>query len=336
MLEKPPIEDEKIIACLKDTYDLTVTEIEFLPIGHDSYAGVYRVRANGQVYFLKVKSVAVNILSVMLPRYLKERGFEQIVAPLPTITYGIWGKVDDFTLLLYPFIEGHSGMKAGLSDAQWIAFGAILKRLHSTQLPAGLLSRMPKEGFIPSPRWSAAAKQIQATVLDRVYENPIEAQLAVFWRERHQEIGRIMDRAEELGRMLQRKSLDFVLCHADIHTNNLLIDMQGKLFVVDWDQPILAPKECDLLFVMVGAFVSDERHEELFFQGYGKVDIDPLVMTYYQYARVIEDLGSFGEQVFFMDGTDESKLDALHWVNVMFGPGNIVASAYKWEQALSI
>jgi spectinomycin phosphotransferase len=331
VLEKPPIEDEKIVACLKNTYGITVTEIEFLPIGHDSYAGVYRVQANGQVYFLKVKSDVVNILSVMLPRYLKEHGFEQIVAPLPTITHELWGKVNDFTLLLYPFIEGQSGMRVGLSDPQWIEFGAILKRLHSTQLPRGLLSRIPKEGFIPSPRWSAVVKQLQATVQTQTYDHLVEKELAAFWREKHQEIGAIMDRAEELGRVLQRKSLDFVLCHADIHTNNLLIDTQGKLFVVDWDQPILAPKECDLLFVTVGAFVSDERHEELFFQGYGKVDIDPLVMTYYQYTRAVEDLGSFGEQVFLMASTDESKRDALRWVKVMFGPGNTVESAYKWD-----
>lgn len=48
MLDKPPLSDEKISACLLDSYGLTVTGIEFLPIGHDSYAGVYRVQANEQ------------------------------------------------------------------------------------------------------------------------------------------------------------------------------------------------------------------------------------------------------------------------------------------------
>jgi spectinomycin phosphotransferase len=86
--------------------------------------------------------------------------------------------------------------------------------------------------------------------------------------------------------LLQDKSLDFVLCHADIHTANLLLDGQGRLFVVDWDQPILAPRERDLMFVTVGGFVTEERAETLFFQGYGKTEVDPLTMAYYRYGVV--------------------------------------------------
>lgn len=44
-------------------------------------------------------------------------------------------------------------------------------------------------------------------------------------------------------------ALDFVLCHADFHDANLLIDPTGRLFIVDWDEIILAPKERDLVFV---------------------------------------------------------------------------------------
>src|SRR5258708_39118011 len=127
MLEKPPLEDEKIVACLKHSYGLNANEIEFLPLGHDSYAGVYRVHGNGQTYFLKVKRDTVDELSVSLPRYLKDQGIEQVVAPLPTITQELWGRVEDFSLILYPFIEGKSGMAVGLSHMQWIKFCAVLK-----------------------------------------------------------------------------------------------------------------------------------------------------------------------------------------------------------------
>src|SRR5215813_10637429 len=100
MLEKPPVEDEKIAACLSTTYGVTATELEFLPLGYDSNASVYRVRANDQTYFLKVKQDSVNELSVSIPRFLKEHGIEQAVAPLPTVTGVLWGKVDQYTLLV--------------------------------------------------------------------------------------------------------------------------------------------------------------------------------------------------------------------------------------------
>ncbi|HEX2905541.1 MAG TPA: hypothetical protein VHO69_01675, partial [Phototrophicaceae bacterium] len=79
MLEKLPITDEQIRACLQETYGLTVTEIEFLPLGYDAAASVYRVWADSQPYFLKVKAEAVNELSVRLPRYLQQHGLAQVV-----------------------------------------------------------------------------------------------------------------------------------------------------------------------------------------------------------------------------------------------------------------
>jgi spectinomycin phosphotransferase len=336
MLEKPRLEDERIIACLRKSYGLAVTEIEFLPRGYDSYAGVYRVQANGQFYFLKVKSDPVDELSVRLPRYLQEQGVEQVVAPLPTITQELWGKVDHFTLILYPFIEGESGGEVGLSDNQWIEFGAVLKRLHATRLPPELLDRVSKETFVPHPKWMAVVRQLQAAVGNRVYENLFEKQLAAFWKDHRHEIGAIVDRAEQLGRMLQDKPLAFVLCHADIHTANLLLDGQGRLFVVDWDQPILAPRERDLMFVTVGGFVTEERAETLFFQGYGKTEVDPLTMAYYRYERVMEDLAGFGEQALLLDASDETKQDSVEWFMAQFEPGNTLEAARKLDHVLSM
>ncbi len=335
MLEKPRLEDEKIFACLKNSYALDVTALEFLPLGYDSYAGVYRVQANEQTYFLKVKGDTVDELSVRLPRYLKEQGIEQIVAPLPTMRQEPWSQIDHFTLILYPFIDGQNGVTVGLSGSQWIEFGAVLKKLHAMRLPPNLLNRMPKETFIPHPKWNAVVRQLQATVGTRAYDNPVERQFAMFWEDKAQEIGRIVDRAEQLGRMLQAKPLDFVVCHADIHTGNLLLDSHDKLFVVDWDQPILAPRERDLMFVMVGGFAPGPREKTLFFRGYGKTDVDRLALAYYAYERAMEDLGGFGEHVLLMDTGDEAKQESVKWCMKMFEPGNIVEAAHRLDQALN-
>ncbi len=113
-----------------------------------------------------------------------------------------------------------------------------------------------------------------------------ETQFAAFWQERREEIARITDRCEELGSLLrgnrgsllQKTSPLFIPCHADIHTANLLVDPQGGLHIVDWDQPILAPQERDLMFVVGG----HSPEEAAFFQGYGEVAIDPLALAYYR------------------------------------------------------
>jgi len=337
MLDKPPLKDERIIACLKTSYGLTVSVLEFLPLGYDANAGVYRVDAAGQSYFLKVKRDTVSELSIRLPRFLNEQGMATVVAPLPTVTQALWGTVDQFTLILYPFIDGTSGWGADLTGDQWAAFGADLKHLHSTHLPPDLLRLVPKETFVPPAKHTAIISQLQAAIGTRRYHNPVQRELAAFWIDHRDDITLIVDRVAQLGRGLQARSsaLEYVLCHADSHAGNLLIDAQGTLFIVDWDQPVLAPRERDLMFVTVGGFMTDPRAETSFFRGYGPAVIDPLTMTYYRYERVMEDLAEFAAQVFSDDTSDETKQDSVRWFMVQFEPGSVLEAARTLDRELS-
>jgi len=339
MREKPNLEGNQIIACLRDQYGVSAVSIEFLPIGYDSYAATYHVIAqDDRHYFLKVRLDGVYAPSVTIPHYLLEQGIEQVVAPIPTTTGDLWATLDSFSLILYPFIDGQEGMEIGLSDRQWTEFGAALRKLHAIRLPSDLADQVRKEDFVPNPKWSAVAKRLHAEVPQREYTNPYQNVLAVFWRERHDEIGRLVDRAEELGRLLQGHSLDFVLCHADIHTANLLITPEDRLFIVDWDQPILAPKERDLMFVLgaVGGDARTPRQEDLFFQGYGGVQIDALAMAYYRYEWVVQEIGAWGEDVFLRDDVgDETRQDSAKHFRYLFEPGDVVEAAYQSEGRLS-
>ena len=92
-------------------------------------------------YFLKVKKGAMYQPSVVVPAFLKTQGIHQVVAPLPTVTGELWAMIDPFTLILYPFIDGKTGMEQGMSSSQWMAFGSILKKIHGTLLPDELLAQ---------------------------------------------------------------------------------------------------------------------------------------------------------------------------------------------------
>src|SRR5687768_11079066 len=82
MLEKPNLPDSQIIASLRAAYGIPAAEIEFLPLGNDSSAWVYRVTADkGANFFLKVKKGAIFEPSVLIPRYLNSQGIQQVVAP---------------------------------------------------------------------------------------------------------------------------------------------------------------------------------------------------------------------------------------------------------------
>ncbi len=72
-----------------------------------------------------------------------------------------------------------------------------------------------------------------------------------------------------------------------MHPNNVLIDTDDQLWIVDWDEVLLAPKECDLMMGVggLGSYPAGPREAAWFLQGYGSTAIDPVALAYYRRAR---------------------------------------------------
>lgn len=328
MIEKPNITDERIISVLRENYSFPVSDVEFLPLGLDSSAWAYRVEAENDAYFLKLRKGIPNLAGILIPRFLKDQGTEQAMAPLSTQNGEVWACADDFFFILYPFIKGKRVMEVGMSDAHWIEFGSVLKRLHTTKPTPGLQSQIKRETFIP--KQLDFVMELHAQVKTRVCDDPFQKELGTFWLKNYETISIILERIETLSKRMQKTNLEFVLCHADIHTANLLLSDDDKIYIVDWDETLLAPKERDLLFVMGSIFndMSDGKWEQLFFEGYGKTEVDPLALTYYRYDWCIEDIGAFAERIFDMENTGEAtKRDSLWWFKHLFAEGNSVETA---------
>src|SRR5919197_1889470 len=140
-MREPPVNlpSTTLRACLRTTYELAVTDLTFLPLGHDSSAWVYRVRtADDTLYFLKVRKGLTNTASLLVPRYLHDHGVAQVIAPLPTTARTLWAQADGYALVLYPFVAGTGGKDQGMAPPQWIAHGAILRQVHATALAPDL------------------------------------------------------------------------------------------------------------------------------------------------------------------------------------------------------
>jgi spectinomycin phosphotransferase len=334
MLEPPPLPTEKIISSLHDSYDIKVSKLDFLPIGNDSNSWVYKAHTKNESYFLKAKRLPVYKPSLAIPHYLKEQGLHQVVAPLPSKTQNLYQTLDDFALILYPFIDGDNGMNLGLSDKQWLEYGVFLKNLHAIKLPDELSTTIQRETFIPHPERLELTKTFQATILEHKPSSTLEKEWIEFWKSKHEEISKIITRTEELGKMLQHEKPQFVLCHADIHTANLLIDKQNNLFVVDWDGPIIAPKERDLMFIGGSiAMLAANTKSALFYQGYERTDINITALAYYRYEWIIQDIGDYVWRIFSADMGEETKQHALQGFRSFFEPGDIVDVAYKSDKA---
>ena len=335
MIEKPDIPDDKIISVLRENYALDVTGIDFLPLGLDSSAWAYRVKTGGIAYFLKLRKAIPNPAGILIPRFLKEQGIGQVMAPLATKDGVAWASAEGFFFILYPFITGNEVMKVGMSDAHWVEFGSVLKRLHATKPTPDLLRQIKRETFIP--KQLAFAKELHTQVKARKYDDPFQKELAAFWLENYETIETILERTETFSKRMQETKFEFVLCHADIHTANLLLTMDDNIYIVDWDEALLAPKERDLLFVIGSIFndTSNGRWEHLFFEGYGEAGVDPLALAYYRYDWCVEDIGEFAKDVFGRENLgEETKANSIGWFKSLFAEGNSVYTALKTETVI--
>lgn len=326
MIERPPIRDEMILAALRENYSLPVINLDFLPIGNDASAWAYRVNTESQnSYFLKVRKEISNQAGFLVPPFLQDHGIAQALAPFPTKKQELWIPVEGFFLILYPFVNGSEAMKVGMSDSQWTEFGSLLKQIHSTELPAEVSQHVRRETFVP--KWSSLSKDLQEIINTRDFEDPHQNELAAFWRKNQEIIQTIVEQAERIGQHLQHADLEFVLCHADIHTANLLLTPQQEMFIVDWDDTLFAPIERDLMFILAGDKIrtNDER---LFFNGYGTVEINELALTYYRYEWCVQEIGDFGQRVFFTKDVGKSIMQsAVEGFMQLFSEGDVIEIA---------
>ncbi len=173
---------------------------------------------------------------------------------------------------------------------------------------------------------------IQQRIDGTDFADPVAAEFAACWRAHKDDIQRICARADQLGRLSAASELPFVLCHGDIHTANILVDAQGNLHIVDWDQPMLAPKERDLMFFLhSGPAAPTNPSLRYFLDGYGNVVINRPALAYYRYEWVVQEFGDNGARVLDGNGGDITRAEALRSFRQLFDPGDVVDVAYEAE-----
>ena len=338
MLTKPKLKNEKIIACLQDNYGLDVAEISFLPLGADFNAAVYRVKTTENIdYFLKLRSGDFCDPSVLVPHHLKQIGLQNIIPPIATKTDECWTNLNAFKVALYPYIDGGNAVDTKLSEQQWQQFGETVKKLHTADIPESITSNVPKETF--SLKCCQTVKAFLDRIENEVFDETVAAKLATLLKSKSEIILDLIKRTEKLRSILQTQSLQHVLCHADAHGWNLLIDQNNHLYLIDWDTLVLAPKERDLMFIGAGIWNSGytpDKEELLFYKGYGKTNINQDALCYYRFNRILQDIAEYCEYIFLSDEGGDDRIQVLEHLKPNFLPNGTVERAYHADKMRSV
>ncbi|MDP1608070.1 MAG: phosphotransferase, partial [Chlamydiales bacterium] len=271
MLQSRPPSEPTMISCLKAHYGLEVASLIFLPLGADLNASVYKVQTFDQkYYFVKLKTGHHHDTGVEIVELLQVAGIREIIPPIKTIHGKKTQRIDDFTLIVYPFVDGQDGFNRDLTDDQWATLGNALRQVHEIEVPLSIQHKIRRETY--SAKWREIVRSMYVYMEAKPIAGEIASKLQKFLKKNIPAIRRLVDRAEQLGEKLQTQSPQFVLCHSDLHAGNVLIDGNHTIYIVDWDEFIMAPKERDLMFIGGGVGnVWNKPHEERnFYKGYGK------------------------------------------------------------------
>jgi spectinomycin phosphotransferase len=310
MREEPRITHEELRACLQEQYGLVPATIDFLPLGADISAAVYRVvNDKGAAFFLKIKSNAIYPPSCLVPHFLSDQGIESVVGPLPTKSHALWTHLGEWSVVMNPYIDGDSGWDT-ITWEHWKEAGRTIRRIHEVTMPAPGFDSIRDESFDPSG-YSGSVDTVEAQLEDSRRGGPSGLSLGSSWSKHRSTIHALLSSLHRLAGVLQTQSLPYVICHADLHPGNLLRNRAGQVFVVDWDDVMLAPRERDFIFVGEPEDISTACGSSPFFEGYGQLNVNWIAVTYYRYERVVQDLIEYARDVLREDLTERTKSESL-------------------------
>jgi spectinomycin phosphotransferase len=311
------LSDDAVLARLRERFGLEVGAIEFLPLASDADVRGYRVPTAGGDLFLKIRRGPVSEAGLTVPKALASHGIPHLISPIPTVE-GRLCDGDDVTFILYPFVEGVSGGRDGMSPAQWKELGVTVRSFHDLRPDHQLTSLLRTEEFVPA---TVGLLRDIGQRLETTEQDPARRELASLWRPRREQIDRLAANTESLALRARDRAGPAVVCHADIHAWNVVVPPDGDFVIVDWDEALLAPRERDLMFVdgVAGGHAADPP---AFFEGYGDVAIDAVVLTYYRAEWTIQDLALYAAASLAPDASDEATAESFEIISGILAPGS--------------
>jgi spectinomycin phosphotransferase len=328
MSSRTDVATGRIVEYVRRVYGLDARHVVRLVDG-DTEAAVYRIDSDQGSHFLKLRRHQPEN-APSLARLLADSGITQVLAPLSTRDGQLSSRIGDLSATLYPFIEGENAFRTPLNEGQWTAFGTVVRAVHDMKLPSSVRETMRRETY--SDVWRRKVCGYLSAVPAEGPNDGVARELVRLLASKRTVITTVMEHAEQLASSLQRKALSMVPCHGDLHAGNLLIESAGSLMIVDWDDPVLAPKERDLMFVGAGVGGVWNRSEEAaaFYRGYGPTSVDAEALAYYRSERVIEDVAVYCDQL-LLEGGDEGaeRKRSLRRLADQFRPNDVFEIAER-------
>jgi len=291
---------EAVRAWIAEGYGIEFDGLTTVAGGIDRNAGRWRAECRGRAWAVKV-SRSTSEAAVALTAYLADQGVPGVPGPVRAHNGAPYLVRDGLICWLVPWVTGRRPIRTGMGRHHWEQLGRMLRSIHDAAVPAQLGS-LPVETFDPTIAIGRARAVGQAIASGNLPDgtptatDELATELIALWQAHSSAIGAVAATAAELASGLSsaRSCADFVLCHGDPHLGNLVVSADDELWLLDWDDACLAPREQDLMFVTGGGVLAfapvEDTQQEAIFRGYGSVGTDITRLTYARCTRALIDV----------------------------------------------
>jgi len=293
---------EKLEEILAQHYGFTIRNITPGPRGF--VATTYIIDTLDARYFAKVVKVSrysANIeAGLPVLQELRAAGIDQINYPIPAKDGCLSMTFEGHMLVVYNFIEGEWTF-----DYDFEAYVALMTKIHQAKIQTPLL----RESFDISAVVNTLRRELD-DLEKSSYSNPHQRKLQAIIAEYRHELVADMTRFDLLVHYLrQSANVPFVLTHGDA-SGNILQAADGKLYMIDWDDMMFAPRERDTWF-HVGTNQAQAEFLSLYQHYFPAYQIDASLFAFYVYKRYFEDVEGWCDKILDSQSTDDERANHL-------------------------
>lgn len=319
MEKEPAISSENMIQAIKNAYGIEIETLRFLfsGWGGDCYFGSthkeesYFLKLHDPDEYIGVAPVSMGFYLPLMHQLHTKRILPHIPQPLPTHDGGFFLEIESQVLVITNYIQGETIGFGRLPDQTLIELAEMVGLLHSS-MPKLEFEHPFIEGFQTPfvPELMKSLDELEETSsTERMGINKLRG-LVLSQRTLLQ---KSLERLAGLRLLAKAADPPMVICHTDLHGGNLMRNDQGTLYLLDWENAMIAPREHDMIF-----FTEDHQVWDSFWSTYSRhfdqVSLDSDLLAFYLYRRSLEDVAGFVFRIMEGNGSQDRDLDDLKWL----------------------
>ena len=324
MENKLKIDQDKLILAVQQGYGVDLKKVEFLlrGWGGDCYQAEIE---NGERYFLKLHDEAnyMGIAATSRPFYLPlmhqlhhKNILPHIPHPVLTCKGAFSLPIDHHELVITNFIEGQVVGFGKLPEPILGQLAKMVGILHHSR--SQLECRYP---FIE--QFEIGFEMDLVNSFDTVEsissdDRPGKQLLRQTLLPHKDEVLANLHQLKELQTSVRLIDKPKVICHTDLHGANLITDNRNNLYILDWENALIAPMEHDMIF-----FAGEENFWEIFWPNYTRQFSEPRInseiLRFYFYRRTLEDIAGFVLRILQGEGSPERDREDIGWLRGCLG-----------------